>query len=299
MKNAQVSVIIPTYRRPDFICDAINSVLCQTVNDIEIIVVDDNGISTEAQKRNEEILSKYIAENKIRYIVHETNKNGAFARNTGIFASNGEYIAFLDDDDVFHPNKLESQINKLKQTGADICLCGFTRVYAEKTIITIPELKDITIPNILMHRVDTCAGSCLLVKATLAKFIRGFDVSFERHQDLEFLIRLLKNGKMCLVEDSLVDIKMHTQNLKNPNLEKTIKQRLHFLQMFNKDIEDYSSTIAEDIHDAQYLEIVKVAIKNKRILTALYWLGKTYHPLKMTSQLLNSIIRFIGKRILR
>ena len=95
-----VSVIIPTYSRPDFISRAIESVLNQTYKPIEIIVVDDNGRGTNNQILTEQVLTNFIRSNQIKYIVHEKNKNGSAARNTGAASSHGEYITFLDDDDV-------------------------------------------------------------------------------------------------------------------------------------------------------------------------------------------------------
>lgn len=74
MNNKLVSVIIPSYSRPNNICRAIDSVLNQTYQPIEIIVVDDNGIGTDFQRQTEHVLSKYIRTNKIIYIKHDTNK---------------------------------------------------------------------------------------------------------------------------------------------------------------------------------------------------------------------------------
>lgn len=97
-----VSVIIPTYNRASFISDAIDSVLSQTYQDYEIIVVDDG--STDDTKQ---VLSKYG--NQIHYIYQENQRQGA-ARNNGIRHSTGNYIAFLDSDDVWLPQKLEWDI---------------------------------------------------------------------------------------------------------------------------------------------------------------------------------------------
>ena len=94
-----VSVIIPTYKRPDYLDRAIDSVLNQTYNNIEIIVVDDNNPNTEGRERTEKIMRRYENNPHVIYIKHEYNKNGSAARNTGFKASHGVYLAFLDDDD--------------------------------------------------------------------------------------------------------------------------------------------------------------------------------------------------------
>jgi glycosyltransferase involved in cell wall biosynthesis len=97
----KVSVIIPTYNRENFVCEAIESVLQQTMTDIEVIVVDDG--STD---RTREILKPY--KETIRYI-YTKNGGPAHARNVGLKNAKGEYIAFLDSDDLYYPYKIELQ----------------------------------------------------------------------------------------------------------------------------------------------------------------------------------------------
>lgn len=98
----QVSIVVPTYNRARYVIQAIDSVLAQTFRDYEIIVVDDG--STDNTK---EILQSY--NDKIRYI-YQTNKGVSAARNTGICVAKGEWIAFLDSDDIWLPDKLEKQM---------------------------------------------------------------------------------------------------------------------------------------------------------------------------------------------
>ena len=105
-----VSVIIPTYKRLGMLGRAIDSVLNQTYNNIEIIIVDDNNEDSEYRKETERFMKKYDDNIEIKYVKHKQNKNGAAARNTGINNANGVYIAFLDDDDEFSPKKIELQI---------------------------------------------------------------------------------------------------------------------------------------------------------------------------------------------
>ena len=97
-----VNVIIPTYNRAQLLPRAINSVIAQTFQDIKIIVVDD--ASTD---RTEEVVSSF-QDPRIHYIRHSQNRGPSAARNTGIRASEaGQYLAYLEDDDEWFPNKLE------------------------------------------------------------------------------------------------------------------------------------------------------------------------------------------------
>ena len=96
MEKALVSVVIPTYKRPENLLRAIESVKTQTYPHIEIIVVDDNGMGTEWQQFTQCVLHELIEDNTILYIVHEVNKNGSAARNTGFAESKGEFVNFLE-----------------------------------------------------------------------------------------------------------------------------------------------------------------------------------------------------------
>ena len=103
----RVSIIIPTFRRWNFLIEAIESVFHQTYRDWEIIIVNDGGGSPEGKIIN------FLNEPKIRYIEHQDNMGIASARNTGISKSSGEFIAYLDDDDIFYPNHLEMLISEM------------------------------------------------------------------------------------------------------------------------------------------------------------------------------------------
>ena len=109
-QNILVSVVIPTYSRNDTLCKAIDSVLGQTYQTLEIIVVDDNPVDSDWRKSTEKLMAKYAEDQRIRYLKNKQNLGGAGARNEGIIAANGEYIAFLDDDDVYFDRKIEKQL---------------------------------------------------------------------------------------------------------------------------------------------------------------------------------------------
>jgi len=107
-----VSCIIPTYKRSDSLIKAINSILAQTYKNLEVIVVDDNNLDDKYSLIVQKKLSA-IKDKRLRYVKQKKHKNGAAARNAGIKVARGEYIAFLDDDDEWLPEKLEKQIKYL------------------------------------------------------------------------------------------------------------------------------------------------------------------------------------------
>lgn len=110
-----VSVVIPTFGEDASIEGSVDSVLCQKYDYFEVIVVDDNAPGTKGRIETEHLMKKYKDDPRVIYIKHEKNKNGAAARNTGARAAKGSYIAFLDDDDQFLPDKIKRQVDYLEK----------------------------------------------------------------------------------------------------------------------------------------------------------------------------------------
>lgn len=109
MNHPKVSVVIPTYGGADYLTDAIRSVLAQTWQDFELIIVND------ASPDDTDKVVGQFQDPRIRYIRHETNRGVANARKTGVMASSGEIIAHLDQDDFYHPDKLRIHVEFLDQ----------------------------------------------------------------------------------------------------------------------------------------------------------------------------------------
>ena len=116
--NSLVSIVVATYKRDLSLRKALESLINQTYKNIEIIVVDDNS-NEEWNKKVKEIIDDFINKSNIIYIKNEKNKGSAQTRNIGIEKANGEYITFLDDDDIYLPNKILNQLNKMKEYDAD------------------------------------------------------------------------------------------------------------------------------------------------------------------------------------
>ena len=290
--NPLVSVVIPTYKRPQFICRAIESCFSQKDVRVEVIVVDDNGLGSEEQLEVERMLTGYSDKENFLYVPHQKNKNGAAARNTGIGASKGEYIAFLDDDDWFEPEKLSKQLAKMDDDNTRACLCGFRRLYGDESVNGIPDNRDLSY-RILLGDVDSCAGSGLIVEKQLALDINGFQEEFLRRQDVEFLYRVSKRTVVSVANDILLNVLMHSGNLKK-NHSKDISGIICFMDSFKADIESYPSNERDAIWDANYLELSKLELKDKNLVNSLKWLYKSPHSLKNMRLLVNSAISFFN-----
>lgn len=229
-----VSIIIPTYKNRGDLEQSIQSCLNQTYTNIEVIVVDDNGLGTSKQIETQTIIEKFINSQKIKYIVHNTNKNGAAARNTGIKSAKGEFIAFLDDDDCFLPNKINQQVRFLKthpQFDAAYCLAS----KQNKPIETTPYEGDVTY-ELLLGKSNIFTPTMIFKKENLLN-IGGFDESFRRHQDYELLLRFFAKGYRigCLTE-ILTDLGSNNgENI--PHGEQLENLKNHFLNNFSSQID--------------------------------------------------------------
>lgn len=235
-----VSIIIPTYSRPDNLCRAIDSVLAQTYRPIEIIVVDDNGIGTPFQKETEQKLGKYISESQIIYLKHETNKNGSAARNTGFFASKGDFVGFLDDDDVFALSKIEKQVDKLiKCEGKyDACYCNSIIYNPKRTFRTHNKKEGNLTYDLLTLKVNFNTSTILFRRQALMD-IHGWDERFTRHQDWELMVRFFRKHGICIANPELYLVeKFATANVITKDPLRSIKYRRFFLDEIKQDIEN-------------------------------------------------------------
>ncbi len=202
-----VSIIIPTYKGADSILISVNSVIKQSYPNKEIIVVDDNGIGTKSQLETESKLQPYIKNNEIVYLKHATNKNGSTARNTGIKASKGEFIAFLDDDDFWFEDKLKKQIEVFEtlDDSYGLVYCGGYNVNKEGcgTVKISEFLQGNILYNFLIGKVDF-NSSMFVIRRNVLNDVFGFDESYKRFQDWEFCTRILFKYKGYGMKEFLI-----------------------------------------------------------------------------------------------
>jgi len=123
---AEVSVIIPVYNTEQYISRCIESVLKQTFTDFELIAVDDGSTDHSPQ-----LLDVYAESDDRMTVIHQKNQGVSSARNSGLSAASGKYIAFIDSDDWVHPQYLEVLMDIITESGADLAVCGFEYVSGE------------------------------------------------------------------------------------------------------------------------------------------------------------------------
>lgn len=191
-KDSLVSIIIPAYNAAEFMGETLDSVFAQTYNNWEVIVVNDGSSDTA---RLEEVLKRYPS--NLIYIKQD-NQGAAVARNTGLRAASGEFVAFLDADDRWAPAFLEKQMNLLKSNSADIVfadamLFGDSRLDGRTFMQLNPLSGEVTAENLLAVKVTILTSTVLARKAVILE-VGMFDVSLRRGQDFDLWLRLAKAG---------------------------------------------------------------------------------------------------------
>ena len=162
-----ISVVIPSYNGAETLFQAIDSVLCQTTKTpLEILVIDDHSTDDTLEK-----MGRYGENDRVRYIRNETNKGASASRNRGVQLAKGDYIAFLDADDYWDPEKLEKQEKALAKTGDVLCCTGRELIYDQEPekqkIFSVPER--ITYKMLLRGNVIGCS-SVLAKRSVLLEF---------------------------------------------------------------------------------------------------------------------------------
>lgn len=217
MKDKLVSVVIPTFKRPKMLCRVIDSVLNQTYANVEIIIVDDNNPNTQERIETEILMKQYSEEIRIIYIKHETNRNGSAARNTGWKAASGEYITFVDDDDEISPLKIQKQVECLESLDKSWGAC-YTAYHVLMENGSVQRSQNTKYGNVyleaLMRTFYVGSGSNLLLRKKVVDEIQGYDESFLRNQDIEFMVRVFENYKVAFVNEDLLTIHWEVRTAK-------------------------------------------------------------------------------------
>jgi glycosyltransferase involved in cell wall biosynthesis len=204
--TALVSVIIPTYNRPEMLKEAVMSVLSQTYQNFEIIVVNDAGEDVK------DVVNSLNSEGNIVYLQHTENKGLPAARNTGIKVAKGKYIAYLDDDDIYYPNHIETLVEFLEKTGFKIAYTDSyhtTQSWLNNEYITTSknvkysydfDRKKLLISNYfpvinVMHRKDILEETGL------------FDESLHAHEDWDLWIRLSQHHDFYHIKEVTAEVR--------------------------------------------------------------------------------------------
>ena len=197
-----VSVVIPTHNRVDLLSRAIDSALNQTYKNLEVIVVSDG--STDG---TDELMQKYEKDSRVKYINYKSGHGGNYARNMGIKAARGEFVAFLDDDDEWWSNKIEKQIcimSSDKEIG--LVYTGTHSIFVDDNIEfdSCSMLQGDMSKRILFDNFVGSTTTVMLRKNVLEK--SGlFDESLSAMQDYDLWVRVCQVCRVGVVSEPLVN----------------------------------------------------------------------------------------------
>jgi glycosyltransferase involved in cell wall biosynthesis len=206
----KVSAIIPAYNYAEYLSKAIDSVLSQTFVDYEVIVVDDGSTDNTAG-----IVAKYGE--RVRYI-YQKNAGLSTARNTGIEAARGEYVAFLDADDAWLPDYLEKTVAKIGQLSPDFAIVASRNSFIDPqgTPLKLKRLAPEIDMEVLCH--DIVFRSCFFPSAVVARrkaleACGGFNSALRSSEDRDMWIRIAARYRVFLQRERLVLIRRHSSNM--------------------------------------------------------------------------------------
>jgi len=211
MTESLVSIILPTFNRKKFVVEAIKSVLSQTHNNFELIIIDDG--STDSTK---DVVLNQFFDNRIRFFSQE-NKGVSNARNFGLSVSSGEYITFLDSDDLYIPAKIEKQLyvfNHLNFYG----LCHswyekFDHNLGSLGIRKVNFFQGHIYPELLFYWKHAMAMPSVMIPRKIYEEIGGFEVSLTHYEDYDWWRRISMKYPLHLICEPLVRIRKHSSNL--------------------------------------------------------------------------------------
>ena len=266
MKMGLVSIIIPSHRGSDKVSRAVRSVLNQTYEDVEVIVVDDNGRGTEEQIKTETVLKEFIDCPKFHYIIHEVNKNGSAARNTGAKASNGEYLGFLDDDDEYLPHYVQMHMENHKKLDDEYaltyCSCKCFR-NGNAVSYMYKRHSGSVLYEVLLHRA-IISSSSLIIKRKAFEELGGFDESFRRHQDWEFTARVAADYKVKAIFKVGYNRNFEYRN-SSKNYETAKNYRIYYLEKMMPYIERLPKEKQKNVITSNYVGLILSLLRKGQI----------------------------------
>lgn len=256
MRNLKlVSAVITTHNRePEIVERALKSIVMQTYPNMEIFVVDDSNEEFEYRDAVKSTVEKY-SDKSVTYIRHEKCMGACAARNTGLQAAKGEYIAFLDDDDEWKPEKIEKQLTAFVNDDIALVYCGAEVVNLENNIINTSKVKfrKGRIFDELISGNFIGSTSFPLLRTEALRAINGFDVLMESAQDYDVWLRISEKYEVNYVKDILVTYYIH----KGVRISKNLSKRVNGQQrLIDKNI-DYLKKYKE----IYALRVLKIALE--------------------------------------
>ena len=236
-----VSVIITTCKRaPKIVERAIISVVEQTYRNWELIIIDDSPDSYEKRDQVQTIVQKYSNKYSVSYHQNKVNSGACYSRNRGLEVAKGEYVAFLDDDDEWLPEKLSEQVRAIEAAPENVALvyCSYYRYTdesGEKELVALPIQKSSTYADLMRDGNRIGGMSMPLLKKECVRNVGGFDELMESAQDMDLWLRLAKGYSLIGIDLPLVLYHVHA----GEQITSDPKKKIAGLERLNQKNRDY------------------------------------------------------------
>lgn len=208
-----ISIVIPLYNKREAIARTINSVLSQTCQDWELIIIDDG--STDGSG---EIVSSFLSDKRIRYI-RKPNGGVSSARNRGIAEATGEWIAYIDADDYFLPNALAALIDMTKKYGTDVVSGNYYAECDGKRRPVLHHVKNGIVKNnfrsLYWGKFDIRAGATLLRSSLIKQY--HYDETLSRFEDAKIEFDILRSNRVAMTSEFLMVYSNDFNGLSKPS----------------------------------------------------------------------------------
>ncbi|HEU0051772.1 MAG TPA: glycosyltransferase family A protein [Longimicrobium sp.] len=293
MSPPLVTVLITTFRRPHFLQHAIDSVLKQTYRSIELIVVDDNGEGTPDQLETAEVVGR-IQDPRLGYHALKHNAGPSAARNAGIAMAHGAYVAFLDDDDLMLPDKLDKQLQYM-ESHDDYGGCGswLRRFYDNGFSFDVTPPDGIDVFMAVAKREQTYSTCTLFLKRQALLDVGMFDPEFRGLEDPELVMRFSLRYPFGIVEEVLTLVRTRDET---ESAEWHEKWQAKLLEKHEQDIGRLPPADKRQVYFNCYFNLSKKHLQNRNYRKAFQYFVRCKRPLKYSIQLVNSARVYMRKK---
>lgn len=225
MSNPSISVVIPAYNHEKFIKETIESILNQTFEDFELIIIDDRSTDKTAQ------LIKEFSDKRIRFYENDENKGIFHNRSLGVNLAKGKYIALLDSDDLMYPNRLQVQYDFLEKN-SDTHYCGSLGTLIDDNSVEIGELNKVTgTLNATLLFANQIINPAVMFRRSILEKVGGYE-NFSPAEDYHYTLKVVFNNlKIVNLNERLVKYRVHSYNTSSntENLIRAEKSIAHYI----------------------------------------------------------------------
>lgn len=229
-----VSIIMPSYNTAEFIAESIQSVLAQSYKDWDLVIVDD--CSTD---NTDEVVKPYLSDKRIKYLKNEKNSGAAVSRNRALREAKGKWIAFLDSDDLWTPDKLSKQINFMEEHGYSFTYTNYVEIDKEgkRNGVTVTGPKRVTKTGMFNY----CWLGCLTVMYDAEKVGLIQIADIKKNNDYAMWLKVCKKADCYLLDEELA---LYRRGRAGSISTHSIKQLIGWHYKLHREAEEQNSLVA-------------------------------------------------------